>query len=170
MVIAKWLRRLTAMRSNDWTGCIDFGTAYSKFAMVRAEETDDLGGGDIRPMAIGKGVSLNPYLLPSLIFVDQDVVLFGRLAEQAAVRAERQGRSAFVSPKQYLSTHDPVDFDSRLEPEIDPTGSYTPRQLITLYLAYLIKRAEAVAGEEKLPWPARMRIARPAWQIGRAHV
>ncbi|MCG3777195.1 MAG: hypothetical protein JW395_4071 [Nitrospira sp.] len=167
-MLPTWIRRLTTRRNTKWTGCIDFGTAFSKVAMVAAKPSADLRPDDIHPLAIGRGISLNPYLLPSVVFVTADAVLFGGLAERAALRAERLGRSAFVSPKQYLSTHDPEDLDGPLDPQIDPTQSYSPRQLITLYLAYLIKRSEIAANEMKLTWPPKLRIARPAWDKSRA--
>jgi molecular chaperone DnaK (HSP70) len=167
-MIANWIRRLIAPRTDAWTGCIDFGTAYSKVAMVAAKPRKELKAGDIRPLPIGRHDSLNPLLLPSVVFVTAEEVLFGGPAERTAQRAEREGRSAFLSPKQYLSTHEPEDLDGKLDLQIDPTQSYTPRDLITLYLGYVIKRAELAAKETQLPWPPKLRIARPAWDSQRA--
>ena len=45
--------------------------------------------------------------------------------EEAAIRAESSGRRAFVSPKQYLSTHDSADLDQPLSDQIDPTKKFT---------------------------------------------
>jgi molecular chaperone DnaK (HSP70) len=164
-----WTRRLVARRQTSWIGCIDFGTAYSKVAMVAAEDPAELRHSDVRPLPIGRNVALNPFLLPSLVFVADDAILFAREAEQAALRAQQAGREAFSSLKQFLSTHDAEDLESSLPPAIDPTGAYTPRNLLALYLAYLLKRAEDAALEQKLPWPPKFRIARPAWKRERAH-
>lgn len=167
-MVLDWFRRLSQQRTTDWIACIDFGTAYSKAAMVLAENTADLLSDDIKPLPIGDGESRSNYLLPSLLFLTDEAILFGKKADEAAQRSERQGRSAFVSPKQYLSTHSPEHLDEKLDAEIDPTGDYTARQLIALYLAYLLKRAEHASEEIGVEWPPKIRIARPAWSKERA--
>src|SRR5262249_51727222 len=95
-------------------------------------------------------------------------VLFGAEAEEAAIRAERSGRHAFTSPKQYLSTHDLDELDQPLPREIDSTAKFTARGLLKLFLAYLLERAGSDAKQQGLPWPVRLRIARPAWDKKRA--
>ncbi|MEL6830743.1 MAG: hypothetical protein AAFO63_11460, partial [Pseudomonadota bacterium] len=167
-MVLDWFRRLSQKRTTDWIACIDFGTAYSKAAMVLAENTTDLMADDIKPLPIGDGESRSDYLLPSLLFLTDEAVLFGKRADETAQRNERHGRSVFASPKQYLSTHAPEHLDEKLDSEIDPTGTYTARQLIALYLAYLLKRAEHAAEEIGLDWPPKLRIARPAWSKERA--
>src|SRR5262245_5873611 len=126
---------LPAKRDSTWIGCIDFGTALSKFAMVKAVDRAQLRPEHLRPLAIAARpdvTSTKGYLLPSVVFVNDDRLLFGQEAEQAALRAEHSGRQAFVSPKQYLSTHDTEDLDQRLPREIDPTAKFTARDLLTL--------------------------------------
>ncbi|MEQ1810516.1 MAG: hypothetical protein ABL889_11350 [Terricaulis sp.] len=167
-LVPNWIKRLVAARRTDWTGCIDFGTAYSKVAMVVAENRNDLQPADIRPLPIGRNVALNPFLLPSIVFVADESVMFAADAERAALRQQQSGREALSSPKQYLSTHEPDDLDQSLPKSIDPTSSYTARHLLTLYLAHLLARAEAAAHEQSLPWPPKLRIARPAWKSDRA--
>lgn len=163
-----WIKRLFQKRDITHIGCIDFGTAYSKVSIVASELSEDLMAQDIHGLAIGRDVSANPFLLPSLLFVDDNTVRFGAHAETAARRGERRGRAPFMSPKQYLSTHALDELDDRLPAEIDPTGAYSARRLITLYLAYMLRRAEDAARERKLDWPPRFRIARPAWDRERA--
>lgn len=164
---AKWIRRLLAARDVTRIGCIDFGTAYSKVSIVDAEPLSDLDEKCIHPLAVGGKESRSPYLLPSLLFVTDTSVYFGSRAEAASRRGERSGRLPFTSPKQYLSTHALDALDERLPPDIDPTGQYSAKQLITLYLAYLLRRAEEAAGQQMLDWPPRFRIARPAWKAER---
>lgn len=159
-----WIQRLFADRTKEWIGCIDFGTAFSKVAMVRAVPREELSDQDIRPLPIARGGSLNPFLLPSIVFIDDKAILFGEQAEAAARRLEKRGRAAFSSPKQYLSTHEEGELDEGLGLEIDPTAKYTPRALLTLYLAHLIRRAEGAAAQLNLPWPPKLRVARPAWK------
>lgn len=162
---------LTARRDPNWIACIDFGTALSKIVIVKAVDQGDLLPEHIKPLAVAirQGFTArNPYLLPSMIFVTDDHVLFGQEAEEAAIRAERTGRQAFASPKQYLSTHDADELDEPLPQEIDSTAKFTARDLLRLFLAHMLERAGNDAGQQGLPWPVRLRIARPAWDEKRA--
>ena len=165
------MARQSKRRGADWIGCIDFGTALSKFAMVKAVDREDIAPATIRPLAIAQGSSQqarNAFLLPSVIYVTDDQILFGQEAENAAIRDEASGRRAFVSPKQYLSTFDLDQIDGLLPKDIDPTGKLTPRKLLQLFLAYLLERAGNEAEKYELPWPAPLRVARPAWSAERA--
>lgn len=156
-----FMRNLNTVRDRDWVGCVDFGTAFSKIALVKRKGRSRLRSVDIMPLALG---STPPFMLPSLVFVTPEVLLFGAEAQVAAVRAERAGRQAFSSPKQYLSTYDIEDIDEKVESSVDPTNQYTPRQLLVFYLAFLFARAEQVAVAAGAPWPVPLRIARPAWK------
>src|SRR5262245_39879449 len=158
-------------RHPDWIGCIDFGTALSKVALTKRKPRTALTQNDIVALAIGvrDGVpTQNPFLLPSVVYVTDQAILFGQEAQTAAVRNTRSDRQAFASPKQYLSTHDPEQLDEGLEPSIDPTETYTPRDLLALFLAHLLVQAGKAAVLAKAPWPVPLRIARPAWEARRA--
>lgn len=160
-----------APRHSGWIGCIDFGTAMSKAAVVRRKPRKKLASADVAPLAIGmrEGIaSRNRWLLPSIIYVNDQGVLFGEEAQTAAIRGERLGRRAFVSPKQHLSTNETDDLDDKLEGAIDPTGDYTVRELLALFLAHLLIQAGRAAATAGVPWPVPLRIARPAWEPERA--
>jgi molecular chaperone DnaK (HSP70) len=132
---------IEAPRNSDWTGCIDFGTAMSKAAVVRRKPRKSLTSADVAALAIGErdGVaSRNRLLLPSIVYVTDQAVVFGEEAQTAAIRGERLDREAFVSPKQYLSTREAEELDEPLKSKIDPTGAYTARQLLALFLAHLL--------------------------------
>jgi hypothetical protein len=162
---------LNSSRDTSWIACFDFGTALSKLAMVEAVDRADLKPEHIKPLAVAVRPEFrprNPYLLPSVIFLSDSHVLLGQDAEEAAIRAERTGRQAFTSPKQYLSTHDAEDLDQSLPREIDPTAKFTPRALLKLFLAHMLERAGDDARQQGLPWPVPSRIARPAWDAKRA--
>jgi hypothetical protein len=162
---------LNAERDLDWIGCIDFGTAFSKFAMVRALDREELTKNDVQPLFIAVGPdyrSANEYLLPSVLFLTGDAVLFGEEASRAAIRARDSIRRAFSSPKQYLSTFDLDQYDAPLPREIDQGGRFTARNLLRLFMAHLLERAGAHAVAKGLPWPIPLRLARPAWERNRA--
>ncbi len=159
---------LSGPRDVNWIACIDFGTALSKVAMVAAIDREELQRDHIKPLFLVDVPGQKSFLLPSLIFVTERHLLFGREAEEAAVRSQASGREALVSPKQYLSTHDAEDFDQKLAPEIDPTGRFSARDLLRLYLGYLLKTAGDDAKQQGLPWPVPLRVGRPAWRAKRA--
>jgi molecular chaperone DnaK (HSP70) len=164
---------LQTPRNLDWIGCIDFGTAMSKAAVVRRMPRTELTNVDMEPLAIGARDGLtprNPLLLPSVIYVGDGSqgILFGEEAETAARRGQRRNRRAFVSPKEYLSVNDPQDLDEMLDQDVDPTGNYTARKLLALFLAHLLVQAARAAAIARVPWPVRLRIARPAWDETRA--
>jgi hypothetical protein len=64
--------------------------------------------------------------------------------------------------------NDPQALDETLDEEIDPTGNYTARKLLALFLAHLLVQAGRAAAIAGVPWPVRLRIARPAWDETRA--
>lgn len=158
-------------RDPNWIACIDFGTALSKVAMIATMDRDGLRPDHVKPLRVTSSTQ-QPYLLPSIVFVTDFVtdrhLLFGQAALDAAIRSGDGGRQALVSPKQYLSTHDPEDFDEPLPSEIDPTGRFSARGLLRLFLAHLLERVGDDAKQQGLPWPVRVRVARPAWQAQRA--
>jgi molecular chaperone DnaK (HSP70) len=159
---------LTAPRNPEWIGCVDFGTALSKVAMVRRIPRSRLSEPDVRPLAVGVGAK-NVLLLPSIVFItDDERLLFGEEAQRAADRGAWQGRQAFVSPKQFLSTRELKELQEPLDSSIDPTGKYTAGDLLALFLAHLLAQAGGAAARDKLPWPVPLRIARPAWETRRA--
>jgi hypothetical protein len=161
----------TAARHTDWIGCIDFGTALSKVAVVKAVARDELSQDCIRPLPVGIRQGFqprSPFLCPSIVFIHSDRTVFGLEAEADARRGQIRGRQAFASLKQYLSTHSLDELDAPLPEDIDPTGRFTPRAALMLYLAHLLERAGTAATLTNAPWPVPIRIARPAWDVDRA--
>ncbi len=157
---------VSCARDTGWIGCVDFGTAFSKFAMVGAMDREELTKSDIQalPVAAGPDYSAaNEWLLPSVLFITENAILFGEEAQRMAIRSHGSAREAFSSPKQYLSTDDFDLYDGFLRKEIDPTGRFTPRKLLRLFIAHLLERAGAHATARELPWPVPLRLARPAW-------
>jgi molecular chaperone DnaK (HSP70) len=139
--------------------------------MVRSIDREDLAKDDIQALPIAQGpdyAAANEWLLPSVLFITEDKVLFGEEAQRNAIRSHGSAREAFSSPKQYLSTHDYAQYDAYLPKEIDPTGQFTARKLLRLFIAHLLERAGAHAAASGLPWPVPLRLARPAWDRERA--
>jgi hypothetical protein len=102
---------IEAPRNSDWTGCIDFGTAMSKAAVVRRKLRKSLMSADVAALAIGErdGVaSRNRLLLPSIIYMTDQAVLFGEEAQTAAIRGERLGACPSIRDHRFLGEFDSV--------------------------------------------------------------
>jgi signal recognition particle receptor subunit beta len=72
---------ILSRRDLNWIACIDFGTALSKVAMVAAMDSEELLPDDIKPLYLVDTPGQKSFLLPSLIFVTDTHLLFGREAE-----------------------------------------------------------------------------------------
>ena len=163
------------MQPREWICCIDFGTALSKCALVAATERANLSRKPeyvyLVPLAAGTGG--NPYLLPSIVYLSNDRIFFGRAAEEASKLTEYDGRQAFTSSKQYLSTRDQKELDLPLPKNVDPKGRFTARKLLKLYLAYILERTGHFVDSEDKPWPVPMgsRVQRGTgtslWRLGK---
>lgn len=151
-----------------WTLCIDFGTAFSKAAAAPADAWGRFQPGEVRPLMLAGG--RNPFLLESAVFVEGDTVLLGPAAMARADALAHEKRAALRSFKTLLSASD-LDIALKTAPprSIDPGGKFVLRDLVVLYLAYLlasIGRAidadPVLAGADAISF----RYAAPAWRGG----
>ncbi|MEZ5960083.1 MAG: Hsp70 family protein [Hyphomonadaceae bacterium] len=154
---------------SDWTLCIDFGTAFSKAAVAPAGAWSRFDPATIRPLMLSTE-GQNAFLLDSAVFVDEDRVLFGRAALNEADAQADSKRAALRSFKTLLSVS---DLDRALNTNapltIDPHRVFQMRDLIVLYLAYLLASVDrAIAADAALAQGARFsrRYAAPAWRSG----
>lgn len=154
---------------SDWTLCIDFGTAYSKAAVAPTGAWSRFDPATIRPLMLS-AEGQNAFLLDSAIFVDEDRVLFGRAALTEAEAQADNKRAALRSFKTLLSVS---DLDRALATNapatIDPHRIFQMRDLIVLYLAYLLASIErAIMADAALAQGATLtrRYAAPAWRSG----
>lgn len=153
-----------------WTLCIDFGTAYSKAAAAPWNAWEQFEAHTVRPLMLNNFEGrANPFLLESAVFVDEDRVLFGRAALARAEAVGDRKRTALRSFKTLLSVSD-LDraLNTNAPAVIDPHRLFQMRDLIVLYLAYLLANVErAVAADSVLAEaPTRRRYAAPAWRGG----
>ncbi len=154
---------------SDWTLCIDFGTAYSKAAVAPTGAWSHFDPATIRPLMLS-AEGQNTFLLDSAIFVDEDRVLFGRAALNEADAQADAKRSALRSFKTLLSVSD-LDraLNTNAPATIDPHRIFQMRDLIVLYLAYLLASIDrALLADPILAQGGilRRRYAAPAWRSG----
>ncbi|MBX9746434.1 MAG: Hsp70 family protein, partial [Hyphomonadaceae bacterium] len=156
---------------SDWTLCIDFGTAYSKAAAAPTGAWTRFDPALVRPLRLsqhdGQG---NAFLLDSAVFVDDGRVLFGRPAIARADALGSKKRTALKSFKTLLSVSD-LDraLNTNAPLSIDPHRIFQMRDLIVLYLAYLLAAIEkARALDPMIKGRIVRRYAAPAWRGGDA--
>lgn len=152
-----------------WTLCIDFGTAFSKAAAAPRNAWSRFDPGSIRPLPLG-GVQEagNPFLLDSAVFIDDQQILFGRAAIARAEALAHKKRAALRSFKTVLSAS---DLDRTLATNaagsVDPHRMFQMRDLVVLYLAYLLSAIDRAASADQVLQRADgidRRYALPAWR------
>lgn len=154
---------------SDWTLCIDFGTAFSKAAVAPAGAWSRFDPANVRPLMLS-AEGQNTFLLDSAVFVDEDRVLFGRAALNEAEAQAGNKRAALRSFKTLLSVSD-LDraLNTNAPATIDPHRVFQMRDLIVLYLAYLLASVDrAIAADPILAQGGAFtrRYAAPAWRAG----
>ena len=151
----------------SWALCIDFGTAFSKAAAAPVGAWSRFHPEDVRPLMLSREEGANPFLLDSAVFVDEDRILFGRAALARADALAHKKRQALRSFKTLLSVSD-LDraLNTRAPASIDPHRVFPMRDLVVLYLAYLLAATErAVRADPALSGAViERRYAAPAWR------
>lgn len=152
-----------------WTLCVDFGTAFSKAAAAPRGAWTQFRPADVRPLMLAGEQATNPFLLDSAIFVDDDQVLFGRAAIERADASVHQKRRALRSFKTLLSVSD-LDraLNTGAPASVDPYRVFAMRDLVVLYLAYLLAAVERAVQTDPVlsSVPIERRYAAPAWRDG----
>lgn len=153
-----------------WALCIDFGTAFSKAAAAPLSAWSRFHPEDVRPLMLSREEGSNPFLLESAVFVDEDRILFGRAALTRADALAHKKRQALRSFKTLLSVSD-LDraLNTGAPASIDPHRIFPMRDLVVLYLAYLLAATErAVRADPVLSEVSSIqrRYAAPAWRSG----
>ena len=159
---------LDAKVDDNWTACIDFGTAFSKIAMVRFHETGTTTTEHVRPLQIGPGSTpgFSPLMCPSALYIVQERIHFGERAFVVHANHGANNRRCFESPKHYISALNEQLLETPTNEAEDPTQSFTRKHLLLLLLGFIMFRFDRALRVEdslkgRLP---RLRIARPAWK------
>jgi hypothetical protein len=140
--------------------CIDFGTAYSKAAYWRT------GADAPVPLDLSQAATGTPgFILDSSIYISEGLLHFGANALDANRRENDLERERFDSPKEWLSSGHLDDVErERLPTAIDPTRSFSPADLLRLYLAYLTAMmGNRLHAQGLSPYTPR-RFAVPVWR------
>src|SRR5262245_39092695 len=160
---------LDAEVDDNWTACIDFGTAFSKIVMVRRHDAGEITTEHVRPLQIGPGATpgFSPLMCPSALYVVQDRIHFGERAFIVHANHGADNRQRFESPKHYISALNQQLLETPANEAEDPTQHFTRAQLLLLLLGFILFRFDrALRGERNLRKDhlPQLRIARPAWK------
>lgn len=156
------------MNGAGWIVAIDFGTAFSKAAAVPDNLSIEEARRQVRALALGaQCAAANPLLAPSILFLENGEVFFGSLAQTRASATETPRREPLQSFKVMLGAGDLQQaMASRPSRIIDPDGTFTYRELIILYLAFLlglVDKAFNPIAPEGAAAEAQLRYTRPGW-------
>jgi hypothetical protein len=153
---------------DNWTACIDFGTAFSKVVMVRRHEPGMTKAEYVRPLQIGPRSTpgFPPLMCPSALYILQERIHFGERAFIVSANHGEGNRRRFESPKHYISALDHQLLETPATEAEDPTQRFTREQLLLLLLGFIVFRFDRALRAQndlkgRLP---RLRIARPAWK------
>ena len=160
------LSLLTTRPDPNWLACIDFGTALSKFCIVRRHKLGATTPQDIRPLEVGPQVSgqRSSLLAASTLYILQERIYFGDQALEKHAQHGDINRQCFQSPKQILSEMASSALDTPPPASQDPTQSFKRSELMALLLAQLVWRAHVAARQAGLQTLPKLRFARPAWK------
>jgi molecular chaperone DnaK (HSP70) len=165
-------------QASDWSVGLDFGTAFSKAAATRIMGSESATLRQVRPLRIGEAAGCSrPYLVPSSMFLDRQRVHFGAWAVKRLIAADIEERELVRSFKKVLGAN---DFEGALNlyprATVDPDRLFRLRDLIVLYLAYLLALVDAAVansfGRNGAGSAPRLRFTRPGWipdRIAAAH-
>jgi molecular chaperone DnaK (HSP70) len=166
--------RRSTPAATDWAIGVDFGTAFSKAAATRATGSQGTTLREIRPLRLGDvGGWKRPFMVPSSLFLDRKRVHFGAHAINRLLATGQDERELARSFKTILGSS---DFEEALKfyprPCVDPDRNFRLRDLIVLYLAYLLALVDVAtigmfARGEPASQAARLRFSRPGWIPGR---
>ncbi len=141
---------------------VDFGTAYSKSALWRA------GSPVPTPLDLAAQVTeTSSNLLDSSVYVTEGVLYFGPKADAIFRQEDSPARGLFDAPKQELSLLAGDALGQNVSPELDPTGTLTKRDLLTLYLAYFAATISSALEAENTDRHTLRRFAVPVWKAAK---
>ena len=138
---------------------VDFGTAFSKASLWSAKAKTPT------PLDLAKQVTeISGNMLESSVYITEGVIYFGPKAEAIFRQEDAPTRALFDAPKQELSLLGGETLSQTVGQELDPTGTMTKRDLLTLYLAYFSATISAALEVEGVDRYTTRRFAVPVWK------
>jgi hypothetical protein len=139
-----------AVVDHPWIVCIDFGTSWCKAVAAAPHPSQRRDLSTIRPLRMGEPGSENAMMLRSLLYLENERVFFGHNG-WARLRSggDAREREALLSFKSLLAASDlSRSMDYGVSRRIDPDGAFRSRDLLVLFLAFLIHRLYAAQSDD----------------------
>lgn len=137
--------------------CVDFGTAFSKAAIWDQSEKKP------NPLPIGQGLSADPLLIDSVVYIGQDKIFFGPKAVREYVADSDGDRKIFTSPKELLNLDYETIQTQRPSAGVDPHKIFKNKDLLILFLGYLTALTKRELASIEIIKPVLRRFAAPGW-------
>jgi len=144
--------------------CLDFGTSFSKAFACSNDGLDD--DPELFDLSFGFNSAGDPkLLLPSELLIHDGEVFFGDAARAKFEVIEADQDRLIDGPKQYMTLgKDVSELQQRpLSKSKDPTGTFSQRDALVLFLAHLNLKAEDALKDRGLKLNLLRRYAHPAW-------
>lgn len=137
--------------------CVDFGTAFSKAALWDQWDVDPI------PLPVGQGISADPLLIDSLVYIGAKKLFFGPSAMQKYLADGNDDRSLFTSPKEILNLdYETIETD-RPSLSVDPHKMFKKKELLVLFLGFLTALTTRELIAIGITQPIKRRFAAPGW-------
>ncbi len=145
--------------------CLDFGTSFSKAFGCESDDTDKT------PKLIDISFGTDPegrtrFLQPSELFIHGEDIYFGAAARNKFELVDAIQDTLIDNPKQYMTLGTDVAnlHQKLLRKEQDPTGKFSQRDMLVLYLAHLNLMADTSLKEGENCRNVQRRYTHPAWK------
>lgn len=141
--------------------CIDFGTSFSKaFVSVGTDEAE------LELIDLPIGDTGSRMTTPSELFIDGGNLYFGTAARRRWNDIEAPADRLIDSIKQFITLNQDVSTigDRDMPSPQDPSGAFSQRDVLVLYLAHLMALTERALVERGYSPNIRRRFTHPAWK------
>jgi hypothetical protein len=145
--------------------CLDFGTSFSKAFGCQGDDTNNT------PNLIDISFGTDPegrarFLQPSELFIQGEDIYFGAAARDKFELVDATQDTLIDNPKQYMTLGTDVAnlHQKLLRKEQDPTGKFSQRDMLVLYLAHLNRMADTSLQDGGKYREVRRRYTHPAWK------
>ena len=144
--------------------CIDFGTSFSKAFACKGD--DPLKTPELIDITLSQNAQgSEKYLLPSELLIHDGKIHFGRSARRLFEELAAEQDMLIDNPKQFMTLTKDVSnlFKRVLSDKKDPTGLFSERDALVLYLSHLIRMVDASLQNLHIVTPLLTRYTHPAW-------
>ena len=154
----------TSVSDHETRICIDFGTSFSKAFACKGD--DPLKTPELIDITLSQDAQgSEKYLLPSELLIHDGKIYFGRSARRLFEELAADQDKLIDNFKQFITLSRDVSNLSKhvLSSQKDPTGFFSERDVLVLYLTHLIRMVDLSLQNMNVVTPLLTRYTHPAW-------